>query len=430
MSIKPLIFNRRTAEEARDLLASLQSPNKLPISAIEGGVTSVNGQTGNVTIGMPEIPESIQPLSDVLTELSQLDTAPSGMLWQENSKFSIAPISGFVRDLFSSPNDSFYRGMLGLGDGAVLDINVANGIPTLNSEGLLDASVIDLPASSITGSYNDLSDKPFLFDGDYGSLTNRPNIPDAQIQSDWNQSNSSALDFIKNKPAIPTVSYPVTSVNTKTGAVVLTNTDVGAAATVHTHAIADVTGLQTSLNGKISTGASIPYSTLTGAPTLATVATSGSYLDLTNRPTIPAAQVQSDWNATAGLGVILNKPTIPTTTTQIAEGTNLYHTDARVQTYLTANGYRKVETLQGTTNASGVYQVTFANTYSVAPHVNPVIIGGTANQVLTVSNVTTTGCTITVVQRSAVTLLAVEVLLAATTAVSGATVGVLVIPKS
>jgi hypothetical protein len=39
---------------------------------------------------------------------------------------------------------------------------------------------------------------------------------------------------------------------------------------------------------------------------------SGSYNDLTDKPTIPAAQVQSDWNATTGLGVILNKPSIPT----------------------------------------------------------------------------------------------------------------------
>ena len=31
-------------------------------------------------------------------------------------------------------------------------------------------------------------------------------------------------------------------------------------------------------------------------------------------PVIPAAQVQSDWNATTGLGVILNKPSIPTNT--------------------------------------------------------------------------------------------------------------------
>ena len=46
-------------------------------------------------------------------------------------------------------------------------------------------------------------------------------------------------------------------------------------------------------------------------PTLATVATSGSYLDLSNRPSIPAAQVNSDWNSTSGLSQILNKPTIP-----------------------------------------------------------------------------------------------------------------------
>ena len=37
---------------------------------------------------------------------------------------------------------------------------------------------------------------------------------------------------------------------------------------------------------------------------------SGSYTDLSNKPTIPAAQVQSDWNATSGLGEILNKPSL------------------------------------------------------------------------------------------------------------------------
>ncbi len=37
----------------------------------------------------------------------------------------------------------------------------------------------------------------------------------------------------------------------------------------------------------------------------------GNYNSLTNRPTIPAAQVNSDWNATSGVSVILNKPTVP-----------------------------------------------------------------------------------------------------------------------
>ena len=46
-------------------------------------------------------------------------------------------------------------------------------------------------------------------------------------------------------------------------------------------------------------------------PNFATVATSGSYNDLTDKPTIPAAQVNADWNATSGVAEILNKPTIP-----------------------------------------------------------------------------------------------------------------------
>ena len=47
-------------------------------------------------------------------------------------------------------------------------------------------------------------------------------------------------------------------------------------------------------------------------PTLATVATSGSYNDLLNTPTIPSAQIQSDWNqsSSAALDFIKNKPSL------------------------------------------------------------------------------------------------------------------------
>lgn len=50
-------------------------------------------------------------------------------------------------------------------------------------------------------------------------------------------------------------------------------------------------------------------------PSLATVATSGSYNDLSNKPTIPAAQVNSDWSASSGVAQILNKPTLATVAT-------------------------------------------------------------------------------------------------------------------
>lgn len=45
-------------------------------------------------------------------------------------------------------------------------------------------------------------------------------------------------------------------------------------------------------------------------PTLAAVATSGSYADLSNKPSIPPVQVNSDWNASSGLAQILNKPSL------------------------------------------------------------------------------------------------------------------------
>jgi hypothetical protein len=38
---------------------------------------------------------------------------------------------------------------------------------------------------------------------DWYNITNAPTIPAAQIQSDWNQSDTAALDYIKNKPTIP-----------------------------------------------------------------------------------------------------------------------------------------------------------------------------------------------------------------------------------
>ena len=58
------------------------------------------------------------------------------------------------------------------------------------------------------------------------------------------------------------------------------------------------------------------YSDLTNKPNLAAVATSGSYNDLTDKPEVPG-QVNADWNATSGVAQILNKPTIPTKTSEL-----------------------------------------------------------------------------------------------------------------
>jgi hypothetical protein len=62
--------------------------------------------------------------------------------------------------------------------------------------------------------------------------------------------------------------------------------------TTHSHAVADVSGLQAALDAKQAAGsyAAASHTHAAGQVSgLATVATSGSYADLTNKPTIPAA---------------------------------------------------------------------------------------------------------------------------------------------
>ena len=89
---------------------------------------------------------------------------------------------------------------------------------------------------------------------------------------------------------------------------------------------------------------------------LATVATSGAYADLSGKPTIPASQVQSDWNASTGLGVILNKPTIPSATTDASLLTSGTLADARlssnIATKSAANTFTQNQTFAGTANTA------------------------------------------------------------------------------
>ena len=86
-----------------------------------------------------------------------------------------------------------------------------------------------------------------------------------------------------------------------------TNASAGGISSVEwgdiTGTLSDQTDLNTALGAKADTSS------------LAAVATSGLYSDLSGTPTIPAAQVNSDWNANSGVAQILNKPTLATVAT-------------------------------------------------------------------------------------------------------------------
>lgn len=64
-----------------------------------------------------------------------------------------------------------------------------------------------------------------------------------------------------------------------------------------------------------STGTTVYVLGTTPSTALAKVATTGSYNDLISKPTIPAAQKNANWNSTAGVTAILNKPNLSTVAT-------------------------------------------------------------------------------------------------------------------
>jgi hypothetical protein len=110
----------------------------------------------------------------------------------------------------------------------------------------------------------------------------------------------------------------VSSVNTQTGDVVLDQDDILDGTTYKQYSLTEKNKLAgiaagAEVNVNADWNATSGDAQILNKPSLATVATSGSYTDLTNKPTIPAAQIQSDWTQanTSALDYIKNKPTIP-----------------------------------------------------------------------------------------------------------------------
>ena len=81
----------------------------------------------------------------------------------------------------------------------------------------------------------------------------------------------------------------------------LTNGLAGKADKAHTHAISDVTGLQNALNGKLATTAKIPYSQITGTPSIPDV--SGLIPKTGDRGALAGYEKWSGTGATATLSV-------------------------------------------------------------------------------------------------------------------------------
>lgn len=308
-----------------------------------------------------------------------------------------------------------------------------------------------------TGSYADLTGKPTLFSGAYADLSGKPTLFDGQFSSLTGTPSTFApsahTQAFSTITATPTTlsGYGITDGVTSASLTSLLagKETAGAAATAQVYAVqrSNHTGTQsvatiTGLAGVATSGAYVDltgkptlfsgaYADLTGKPTLF----SGAYADLTGKPAIPAAQVQSDWNAVAGLGAVLNKPGIPTNTNQLTNGAGFTTNTGTVTSVAagagltggtitstgtialpnvgTAGTYglvttdaqgrvtagKRQESYVGTTNASGLYTVTYATPYASIPNVQVNTINGN-NKETQITTSTTTGFSIYIQLRS------------------------------
>ena len=140
------------------------------------------------------------------------------------------------------------------------------------------SSLTGKPALTVvatTGNYSDLSNKPALFDGKYSSLSEKPVLSTVAT--------SGSYDDLSNKPAIP--NGTVTSITGTNPVNVADGTTTPVISMAKASSTADgYLGSTdwTTFNNKSSFDGT--WLSLTGKPAFATVATSGSYNDLTNKP--------------------------------------------------------------------------------------------------------------------------------------------------
>lgn len=143
----------------------------------------------------------------------------------------------------------------------------------------------------------------------YSDLTGAPTIPTVYNGTlTITQGGNTLGTFTANSSTNETIDIPAGGPSYTAGTGIdITNDTIS----IDHSVVAELSDIPTQTSDLTNDGAD-GTSTYVEADELATVATSGSFNDLIDQPTIPAAQVSSDWNASSGVAQILNKPTIPT----------------------------------------------------------------------------------------------------------------------
>ena len=146
-------------------------------------------------------------------------------------------------------------------------------------DGLLKKS--DIPDLQVQSDWDQLEIRKPDF------IKNKPKIPDAQVQSDWNEVDTEAADFIKNKPTIPEGGEDQVQADWDQS---------------NSTAVDFIKNKPTIPEGGVDQVNS-NWDAVSGVS------------EILNKPDIPDAQIQSDWNQgdTEAFDYIKNKPEIPET---------------------------------------------------------------------------------------------------------------------